>query len=163
MNDQKLKEKSRAGFIPYLFLIFFAVIFMVDGFYIYLANKSWRGLYTENAYQKGIKYNETLEYVKLQKKLGWQFESNYVNKGNNLGELTVCLSDKVGKKITAAKIIVQFKRPVEAGKDFKQELMPQNNCYFGKIQFPLKGQWEFEIQAFSGDNVFQMVKRYVVR
>lgn len=157
------EQNKKSGFIPYIFLIFFAIIFIVDSFYIYLANKSWRGVATQDSYQKGLKYNETLEYVKLQKNLGWKFDIKFISLENNVGELKVCLNDKNKKTINDAKIVAKLTRPTQEGFDFEQNLIPQNNCYFAKINFPLKGQWSFEIQAFKGDKILQETKRYIIR
>jgi nitrogen fixation protein FixH len=162
MTDEASKKKDSRLVLGILFT-FFAVIFAINFTYIYFAQKTWRGIYTQNSYQKGLEYNKTLEYVKSQKKLGWSFSTNYVNKGNNVGELTVCLLNKNHQPIKNAKLIAQISRPIQEGYDFTQNLMPQNNCYFAKINFPLKGQWVFEIQAFKGEDIFQEVKRYVVQ
>lgn len=142
---------------------FFAVVFAVDFSYIYIAQKTFRGVSTQNSYQKGLEYNKTLEYVKSQKDLGWMIEAKYKNKGKNAGELTACLFDKNHIVIKDAKLLVKIIRPTQEGFDFKQDLLPQNNCYFAKINFPLKGQWALEIQAFKDDNIFQEVKRYIVQ
>ena len=66
MSEQK---KSK---IPYIFFIFFAVIFAVNFSYIYVSQKTWRGLATEDAYHKGLNYNQVLEEEKKQKELGWK-------------------------------------------------------------------------------------------
>ena len=91
---QNNENKKSAGFIPYIFFIFFGIIFAVDAFYIYIANKSWRGLSTENSYQKGLKYNETIEYVNKQKKTGLLFKTSLNNQGNNIAILKSCFFDK---------------------------------------------------------------------
>jgi len=156
-------NSKKAGFIPYIFIIFFTVIFIINGFYIYISQKTWRGVATQNSYQKGLKYNETLEFVKSQKALGWNFEINFLNLGNNLANTTVCLLDKDKTYIKNAKLIAKLRRPTQEGKDFEQNFIVQNNCYYAKINFPLKGLWEVEIQAFKDDNIAQIVKRYIVQ
>ena len=160
--DGANKSKDSRLVLSILF-VFFAVVFAVNFAYIYISQKTWRGIYTQNSYQKGLEYNKTLEYVKLQKKLGWILNTKYTNGKQNAGELTACLFDKNHHAITNAKLVVKIIRPTQEGHDFTQDLIPQNNCYFTKINFPLKGQWIFEIQAFKGDNIFQEVKRYIVQ
>ncbi len=157
------ENHNKSGFIPYIFVIFFAVVFIVNFTYIYIAQKTWRGISTSDSYTKGLQYNKTIEYVKQQKNLGWHFKVKFVNEGNKLGSLKVCLLNKNQKFITDAKLLVKISRPTQEGYDFEQNLLPKNDCYFSKIKFPLKGQWDVEIQAFSGDIIFQEVKRYVVQ
>jgi len=156
-------QKNKAGFIPYLFFIFFAVIFAVNVFYIYLSKTSWRGVATEDGYQKGVNYNQTLKYVEQQKKLGWRFEIQYLPLAKNLAKLQVCLRDKNNQLIKNAALYALMTRPTQDGFDFKQDFLLDGNCYEAKINFPLKGLWQLEIVARRDDAVWQEVKRYVVR
>ncbi len=162
MVEETSKNKDSRLVLGILFT-FFAVIFAINFTYIYIAQKTWRGVATQNSYQKGLEYNKTLEYVKSQKQLGWISQIKYINSTKNAGALTVCLLNKNHRPIKNAKLVAKIIRPTQEGYDFAQDLMPQNNCYFTKINFPLKGQWVFEIQAFKGDDVFQEVKRFVVQ
>ena len=142
---------------------FFAIIFVINFIYIYLAQKTWRGVYTKDGYQKGLEYNKVINEVKIQKKLGWNFDIKYNNAKNNTGKLEVCLFDNNKNQIRDAKLLAKITRPTQEGYDFTQNLIPQNGCYFAMINFPLKGQWDLEIQAFRGNNILQEVKRYIVQ
>lgn len=151
------KKKSR---IPYLFFIFFAVIFAVDGIYIYLAKKTWRGLATEDGYQKGLHYNQTIEAVKKQQELGWKSE---IKRDGKI--LRFSLKDKKNNLIKNAKVIAKITRPVQEGYDFEQELIfdAKNSAYIAKIDFPIKGQWDIDIIASVGDIIYQDSKRIVLQ
>ena len=162
-NAPNKASRQDSGFIPYIFIIFFAIIFIVNFSYIYISQKTWRGIYTKNSYQKGLKYNQTLEYVKQQKANGLELDANFFSEKNNIGKLTVCLLDKNKQFIKDAKLIAKITRPTQEGFDFTQNLSPQKNCFVATINFPLKGLWNVEIQAFADKNVVQIVKRYVVQ
>lgn len=155
-------NNQKAKFIPYLFFIFFGVIVVVDSIYIYIANKTWRGLSTENAYQKGLDYNQTIADKERQKKLGWSLKTkiNYLQKNNYL--LTVTLSDKDQNQIKDAKITIRAIRPVQEGFDFNQELKLVNNSYQAIISFPLKGQWDIEYHVTKNNSSFEQTNRYVI-
>ena len=157
MSEQK---KSK---IPYIFFIFFAVIFAVNFSYIYVSQKTWRGLATEDAYHKGLNYNQVLEEEKKQKELGWKMIIDYRNLGENQGVLIIDLKDKNSHKISDAEVEVNFKRPTQEGKDFAQKLKFVNGVYKANIAFPLKGQWDFEIKAVRAEDVFQETDRYVIQ
>ncbi len=158
-----MKTEQKPSKIPYFFVAFFAVIFIVDFSYIYISQKTWRGIATQNSYQKGLNYNQTIEAVKNQKSLGWKIDVKYRGDGNKNGVLTVILLDKNSAIIKDAKIIVNFKRPIQEGFDFSKNLEFFGNKYETKIQFPLKGQWIFEVTAQKNDQILQEVKRYVVQ
>jgi nitrogen fixation protein FixH len=143
--------------IPYIFITFFAIIFAVNFFYIYLANKTWRGISTENSYQKGLDYNSAIKARQAQKKLGWSLGIKYEK---NI--LEACLKNK-NYFIKDAKLTAKITRPTQEGYDFTQDLSLDGNCYQTAVDFPLKGQWDIEIQAFRGADIFQEVNRIVVQ
>ncbi len=157
------KGKKIDKYIPYFFFIFFGIIFIADFSFVYIANKTWRGVYTEGGYKKGKNYNDTINAVNEQNKLGWKSETKYKKVGKNLAILTACLQDKNKNYIKNAKIQAKIVRPVQEGYDFKVDFVPKNNCYESKVSFPLQGQWDIELRAFKDGKVFQKVKRYIVR
>jgi nitrogen fixation protein FixH len=154
------QKKSK---IPYFFIAFFAVVFAVDFSYIYISQKTWRGISTEDSYHKGLNYNQTILAVKNQKDLGWKMNVKYRNDGNKNGVVIIDLLDKNSVKIRDVKVVINFKRPTQEGFDFSKELKLVNNQYQAQIIFPLKGQWDFEIVVSKADVVFGEVKRYVVQ
>lgn len=149
--------------IPYFFFIFFAVIFAVDAFYIYLSKKTWRGLVTEDSYHKGLHYNDIITTAKKQQELGWRLKISYQNSTNKTGDLEVLLSDKNQQKIFGAVVTANFRRPTQEGVDFSQELKLVDGVYRAKIDFPLAGQWEFVINASKDVDSFSQSKRFVVQ
>ncbi len=163
----KIDKKNKAGLIPWIFVAFFATFISADIVFFNLARNSSPGVATKDSYHKGKNYNEVLQKVKDQKKLGWGFQSKLTQIGKKIARLDLCLLNKNGKKIKNAKVLVKLKRPVKSGEDFQQNLIEQNGCYMAKIFFPQKGQWDFEFVAFKsddqGDKVFQDVKRYIIR
>ena len=129
------KTPLKKSKIPYFFFIFFAVIFAVNIFYIYLSNKTWRGTVTDDSYHKGLHYDEVIERAKKQKELGWDLRITYKNLKNKNGELEIFLFDKNHQVISDAVVTVNFKRPTQDGQDFSQELKFVGNRYFSKIEF----------------------------
>ncbi len=149
--------------IPYLFFVFFAVIFAVDAYQIYLSKKTWRGIVTEDSYHKGLHYNDVIDEAKKQQELGWKMQISYKNLGNKSGNLEIFLFDKNGVKISDAVVVVELRRPTQDGIDFKQEIKFGGDSYKAKIDFPLAGQWDFRINASKLSDTFRESKRYVVR
>ena len=155
-----MEKKSK---IPYIFFAFFAVIFAVDFLYIYLAGKTWRGIVTEDSYHKGLDYNQVFLKEKKQKELGWNLKISYKKLDKNLLLFTVDLSDKKQRTINDAKVSLSFKRPVQDGQDFLQDMQFVDGIYQAKVMLPIKGQWDVAIKAAKGEDVFLDTKRYIVR
>lgn len=156
-----VEEKKRSK-IPYIFFAFFGVVITVNIFYIYVAKQSWRGLATENSYQKGLNYNSILKVFEKQKDLGWDIETKYIRSDKKSGIIKVDIFDKEKKLITDATVNIIFRRPVQDGFDFIQQLKFSNGTYQANIIFPMPGQWEADISIARGADIFHEVKRYVV-
>lgn len=118
---------------------------------------------TDDSYQKGIHYNDTISQVKKQRDLGWKMQIKYNRLDEKNGALDVKLSDKNSLPIPDANIYANLKRPTQEGFDFKVPLIFLNNSYQAKISFPLKGQWDVEVVVAKGEDTFQEVKRYVIQ
>ena len=155
----KTQKKSK---IPYIFFIFFGIIFTVDFFFIYLSNKTWRGVVIQDSYRKGLHYNQTLDEEKKQEELGWKMAISFRNISHKKGVLLITLQDKNLKLITDAEISVELKRPVQDGDDFVKKVEFVGGIYEAKIAFPFKGQWDFLIKAKKGDDIFQATKRFII-
>jgi len=154
------QKKSK---IPYFFFAFFAVVFAVDFFHIYLSQKTWRGVVTQDSYQKGLKYNEAIKLASQQKDLGWKMEIKYQKISSKEGKILVKIFDKNSKIIPNANVNLKLKRPTQEGFDFEEKTKFLENFYQAKIVFPLKGQWDVEVLATKGEDVFQEVKRYIIQ
>lgn len=148
-----------------IFICFFSVFIIVDIAYIIIAEKTWRGVAIKDGYQKGLKYNESLEKVKKQAALGWNLQIKYLAESNQKGDLQIVLKDSNGAVINDANVTSKIKRPVQEGFDFELSLKfdERNSTYQSAIQFPLKGQWDVEIVAKKGEDVMQEVKRLVIQ
>ena len=139
------------------------MVFGINILYIYVANKSWRGVTTSAAYQKGVEYNEVISQQRHQEELGWRVDMKYKRIDERTGALQVKLFSKNSAPITDANIRASFKRPTQEGYDFSAPLIFSEGVYQAKISFPLKGQWDVEIAASKGEENFYEVKRYVIQ
>jgi nitrogen fixation protein FixH len=153
-------QKSK---IPYFFFAFFAVVFVVNIFYIYISNKSWRGVVIDKSYQRGVEYNQTIALAKKQQEMGWRVDVKFDNLGKNNGILRVRVFDKNSREIKDANIRVSLKRPTQEGFDFEVPLLSDKKIYSATISFPLKGQWDFNFEITRADEVFYEVKRYIIQ
>ena len=157
-----MTEEKKRSKIPYIFFAFFGVVIAVNIFYIYVAKKSWRGLATENSYQKGLNYNGILKVFEKQKDLGWDVKAKYIRSDKKSGSIHVDIFNKEKKLITDATVTVIFRRPVQDGFDFIQELKFSDGTYQAKITFPMSGQWDVDISIVKDTDNFHEVKRYVI-
>ena len=137
---------------------------MVNIAYIVLAQKTWRGVFTENAYQKGVDYNKTLEKIKKQEKLGIRVSTVVDPRGNNDYFLETSVTDLNGNNISNISVIYTLRYPSEPNRNFSSIAINRSGSYvYQFINLPKAGVWELETAVSFGDNVVQDIKYITVR
>ena len=152
------KPPLRDRIIPWYFVMAFAVVFIVNGIFVYLATTRHSGVVTENPYEKGLKYNETISLAKTQAELGWQTTLSYVN-----GELTYTIQDQSGNAIRNADVEAVIERPLNS--EYTRKIMlkeTSNGVYSATVDLPLKGQWDITTGATWNKHYHQSKQRLVV-
>ncbi|MGE0754327.1 MAG: FixH family protein [Alphaproteobacteria bacterium] len=150
--------QPRDKWIPWYFVVFFLLLFILDGIFVYLALSSHRGVVTEQAYQKGLQYNETVEAANQQAALGWQGAITHEN-----GAVLFALRDAQETPISKARVTAYFSRPTQAGSDFSLTLDSLQKGLYGKtVSFPVKGQWDVKIVATWNQQQYQQRRRILV-
>lgn len=143
MNDPAATMKKKDKWIPWLFVLFFAVIALVDGTFITIAMRTQTGLVTDQAYEKGLAYNKVLNAAAAQKKTNLVQKAAFEN-----GILSWRLSTKEGRAIDVATISAKILRPAQDGSDFEVFLESKGNgTYEVRPQFPLRGLWTARLEA----------------
>jgi nitrogen fixation protein FixH len=87
---------------------FFAVVFAVNGLMIYKAESTFGGLDTDDAYRKGLAYNERVAAAEAQAKLGWRDSLTFVPETRRL---RVAVTDHAGAGITDLAVTAHVERP----------------------------------------------------
>lgn len=155
---QRMAKKSDK-YIPLYFVAFFAVIFVVDGIFVYMATSTHRGVVTDRAYQKGVDYNHTVAAEKSQRLLGWQGQIKLNDKA-----LHFTLHDANDAPISDARVDVHLFRPTQAGMDRTIPLEAMGDgSYNTTLDLPLKGQWDARISATWKQQSYQIHKRIVLK
>jgi len=165
MNQKISSVPNKTRLIAWIFIAFFSTFICVNIAYITIAEKTWRGIATEDSYQKGLKYNQVIEAIKEQNKLGWQLLINYQFEKTGSGILSIELLDKNGQTIKNAFVTALIKRPLQEGKDFSIDLKfdRASKSYVSAVKFPMIGQWSIEIIAKKNNCIYQNVKRLIIK
>lgn len=98
--------------VLFLMLGFFGVIIATDSYLVYKAVSTFGGLETQNAYRKGLTYNERIAEERAQEALGWTKDARLDN-----GELRVTIRDKDQKGVEGLQISALFGRPATNTED----------------------------------------------
>ncbi len=135
---------------PKAIIAFFAVIFMANGFLIYLAVSGFEGLVEDNYYEKGLNYNDVIQ----QEKLGWKIELSFTDdmKAGAPNKAKVVIFDPKGEPIGGARVRIALRRPATDRFDKEFELVPSGCAYHGTVFLPVSGLWDIAVKAEKGDD-----------
>lgn len=157
--DSNMRPPFKDRIIPWYFVMGFAIVFAVNGVFVYQAVHTNTGLVTEEAYEKGIAYNDVLAHAKAQHALGWKDKISYEN-----GQLQVTLRDAKDLPLENAKVMAYISRPTQDGMDQTHPLAAQGGgVYAAPISLPALGQWEVGVSVICNQQQFQAHRRIVVQ
>ena len=91
----------------------FALIFAVNGVFAYFAISTWPGYAQNDAYERGLRYNEVLDEARRQKALGWT--SSVAMQAD--GRFRVRLTDPNNVAVKVSSLSISFSRPLGDAKD----------------------------------------------
>jgi nitrogen fixation protein FixH len=165
MKKDRPARRMTGRHVLFWFVGFFAVVFIANGFFVYFATKSWTGLETEDAYNKGLEYNREIEAAEMQHGLGWAAGLSLVPRGNGLYRLSAEITDAEGAPVFGLEVEATLKRPVQDGMD--QSVMLESvggGAYKEDVALPVPGQWDVVIEArgLEGEK-FVVEKRFIVQ
>jgi nitrogen fixation protein FixH len=130
------------------FILFFGIIFTVNGYMIYLSQSSWTGLETKDAYRKGLKYNQKLSSSEAQNTRGWTMNLTRKKLAGGGFSLTAVPTDKAGEGLSGLQLSVRLKRPTHEGIDRDFPLKETGvGVYTGQTDKVPLGKWYLFITA----------------
>jgi len=152
------QDTFRDRLIPYYFVVFFAALAVLFGWFVHLARSSYTGLVTQQAYEKGVDYNKTIARAKAQDAMGWHAAVTHAADG-----VTLALTDARGAAVTGAEVSLWLFRPVQAGMDLRLPMTAgaEAGLYTARVDPPQRGLWEARLLVKAGDAEYQISKRMV--
>lgn len=130
-----------------LFAAFFGVVFVVNGIFAYLATNSWRGLETNDAYQKGLDYNDTLARADAQRALGWRVDITLDG-----ARPVLRLVDKAERPLDGFEVTGVARRPVDERADRTLAFVGRGDgVYRSDVVLTEPGQWDVRIEVARRD------------
>ncbi len=143
--------------IPWYFVLFFAVIAVVDGVFVYVAITTQPGVVTEQAYEKGLAFNDVLAKAKAQPDLNQKavYEDGF---------LRWELMDADNTPITNAAVIAKIIRSVQDGYDFEIALIHKGHgLYETVMDLPLPGQWVAKLSGTWDNKQYQTIHTFIAK
>ncbi len=132
------QQKALKGWHVLIYMLgFFALVFVVNGIFLYQAIVSFPGEDTRNSYLQGLDYNATLATRAEQAALGWTAAM-----GTEGGVLMLELRDADAAPLSNFEATALLRRPSTTADDTLIELVPAGaGQYAGDISGLEAGEW----------------------
>ena len=158
-QNQSLPRPSDK-WIPYYFFAFFFVLVLVLVPMCIIALRTNSGVVTDNAYEKGLTYNKSIQANKQQQSLQWHGHIDITTSTSNDIYINFTLTDAMQTPLDKADVRVWLVRPTQSGMDQQAIMMHQNEGhYFSQIHLPQNGLWEARISATLDGQNYQLTRR----
>lgn len=142
-----------------IMLTFFGIIFVVNGYMIYKSQSTWNGLETEDAYRKGLKYNQQLSELHEQNERNWTMEIKREELAGDIMRFTAVPKDQSQQVLTLLDMTLELKRPTHEGMDRSFPLKEISlGVYSGETQALPKGKWYLLVTARRKDEILYRSK-----
>ncbi|MGI9403981.1 MAG: FixH family protein [Hyphomicrobium sp.] len=126
-------------------IAFFAIVLVADGYMIYKAVSTFGGLETEDAYRKGLAYNDRIAVANAQAKRGWRDQLNYLPQSKRL---RIALLDREGAGVSGLDITASLGRPATNRFDREFSFVQTGpGIYEAEIPAIESGWWTVGVQA----------------
>ncbi len=128
----------------------FGLVFAVNIFMVVMAQQSWPGLVTENAYDESQVFNEQRA---AQEALGWDASVSYEN-----GEIILDVVGQDGKPVSPTSIDVKVGRPATDREDAELSMRFNGQDFVAERELG-KGQWRVFLKMNAPDGtLFQQTQ-----
>lgn len=164
MATETSEPRPSDKWIPWYFFGFFVLLTFVLVPMCLIAVKTYSGVVTEHAYEKGLAYNKAIDAKEKMEALHWQgdLKVGAWQKGHVPVDFT--LRDAAGKPIKGADVEIWFARPTQAKLDQKAKMtMQADGRYLVDMLLPEDGLWDVRISAKVDGQVFQLSKRVILQ
>jgi len=142
-------------FIPWYIVLFFVVQAVAFAWFYHVATRSFTGLVTEEAYEKGLRYNAVIAQAERQEQLGWTVRMEKAG-----GGVLISLNDREGKPLSGARVRLWLVRPVQSGMDQRLEMTETApGTYFTAVSVPERGLWEARAHVEKDGHSYQASRR----
>ncbi len=145
MTDHSHRKPQAADLvIPAMLVGFFLVVVAVNIVFVTVANRTHSGVVRDDAYARGVAYNQIIDAAERQAELGWALTAEVTSAGH----LVVRAQDNSGAALQGATISAQLKRPAHSGHDFQTSLVEADTgTYQSDMTWPMAGQWDMYVEV----------------
>lgn len=153
LAEQDVVNKQRGRYVPWVIAAFYMTFMSVLIGFVFIAYAHPPADSTEEAYEKGLAYNDTLSRAQKQAALGWQSKIRY-----SQGVISFQLRDRANAAVTHARVRAWFVHPGTAQLDRSFDLVEDGSgTYHADARLPATGLWTVHVTAAKPEGEYQAV------
>jgi Predicted integral membrane protein linked to a cation pump len=166
------RRRERGWWYPWIFVVGMLVVIVVNVVMITLALDTFPGLETQDAYRKGLAYNQTIAAADAQAARGWQMavalqprpaDPASATDNAHKAEVDAIFTDRYGDPVAGLEVHAYLLRPTNEGSDIEAQLDERGSGrYAATLTVPLPGQWDVRVHARRGDETYQATRRVMM-
>jgi nitrogen fixation protein FixH len=151
----------KRSLIPWIFVAGFGVVAAVNGTMMSLAIGSFSGLYTAQARQRGVHYNDVIAEQARRDALGWKIETSWNPDGRTL-EVAARMAS--GEPLPAASASIELVRPAERRAPLPAALVAREpGRWIATLDLPAYGVWDVDVVVSSGGDRYATTRRMFLK
>jgi len=163
MNVQKTKWRGEVTGLKVLLwlLLFFGVIFAVNGVMVEAAISTFGGVETKSSYQAGLMFEQNVADAQRQDALHWQVSGTLARDKTGLAVLDISVRDAKGLPLAGLRADAKLAHPANERFDHVISLQAGaiGGAFHGAVKAPA-GQWDLIIDLYRGDaRLFRSLSR----
>jgi nitrogen fixation protein FixH len=147
---QRAEDIRRGRPVPYIIVGFFVTFVLLLLSFVYIAVRYPPSETTQEAYQKGLRYNQILEKSDRGRALGWQVAARL-----DQGVLNYNLMDAQNVPINDAVVKAWFVHPGDSKLDRHFDLINDGSGHYSTKADVGVAHWNIHITAARGENQIQ--------
>lgn len=164
MSAQSHAARGKHLWIPGCFVLFFVCLAGLELWFVTIANRTFTGMVTDDAYPIGLNYNEVLERREAERRLGWTTAVTFAQGADLGGELTLSVRDAGGQALVADEVRATAERMSRFPQIQTVSFEPRAaGKYFANLDVPLAGRWFVRVRIERGGQAVHVIEEVNVR
>ena len=150
MMDMVMGRKLKGIHVFLMLAGFFGVLFAVNGVFVYFALTSFSGVSVDDAYKKGLSYNQEINRLEEQRARGWQTGFSVSTLPDNHIAVFLSVADKNGQVPENLTATLLISRPARQDQDRTLDLDKADGKFTADLRLPEPGQWDLLVEVKGG-------------
>lgn len=164
MSARSSAAERKHLWIPGCFVLFFVCLAGLEVWFVTIANRTFTGMVTDDAYAIGLNYNEVLKRREAERRLGWTTAIAFTQGTDLAGELRLTVRDADGQSLAADDVRATAERmsrfPQIQAVEFERQ---SDGQYLAKLNVPLAGRWFLRVRIEKGGEAIHVIEEVDVR